>query len=233
MQYTTQASNEFVALQFTAPTVVEPGDKISAILRLNFIQDLNFQYSAFEFPDSLNLEEIEGLDKPRNFKSGDQLETRVVFLSDKYTEDFGLIKVVLAFQSGQEKVVLTKEVWISVFKKAKANEQELSMDLRKRLIDVVNFRPRNGHIFLADYNAFFEHFLNIIVPDSVKEFLAEEFGLPNEGLPVDPETYYLIIGGGTSFYGIDQLELIAEEGCEESDSRFDPTEVREVNLEEF
>lgn len=233
MLYTTHASNEFVALRFTAATVVEPGKKISALLELTFYKDLVFQYSSFEFPQSMTMEEIEGLDKPKAFKAGDQLKTSVIFLTDNFSEDFGLIRLALTFQSDQEKIDLVEDVWISIFKKAKAAEQELSLNLRKRLIDVVNFRPRNGHIFLADYNAFFEHFLNIIVPKTVREFLSEEFGLPNEGLPVDPETYHLIIGGDTSFYGIQKLELIAEENCEESDNRFDAEVVREVNLEDF
>ena len=233
MIYTTNASNEFIALRFTAPTVVEPGDKISAILEITFYIDLVFQYTSFEFPDSLTMEEIEGLDKPRTFKAGDQLKTNVIFLTDKFLEDFGMIKMALTFQFDDEKIDFNEEVWVSIFKKAKAREEELSSNLRKRLIDVVNFRPRNGHIFLADYNAFFEHFLNILVPESVQEFLSEEFGLPNEGLPVDPETYHLIIGGQTTFYGIQKLELIAEEDCEESDNRFDAAVVREVKLEDF
>lgn len=229
MLFTTNSGNESVSLQFTAPTVVEPGEKIKATLVLTVKSKIDFQYMGWEFPDSINLEEIEGLEKSRTFEPGDTFEYVVIFGTDKYSEDYGLIKAAFVYSIGSEKVELSFEAWISIFKRVKAAVEELSLELRKRLIEVVNFRIRNGHIFLADYNAFFDHFLNIEVPDSVREFLAEEFGLPNEGLPVDPETYLLIIGGLISFYGIERLELIAEEDCNESDDRFDLYAVREVD----
>lgn len=127
---------------------------------------------------------------------------------------------------------MNSDTWLSVFKKQEANKEELSSELRKRLIQVVNYRPRNGHIFLANYELFFNDFLNIEIPEGTSRFLSEEFGLPSEGFPVNDELRLEIIHGRFSFYGIEELELLAEEDCNESDDRFDADEAREVKNEE-
>ena len=166
---------------------------------------------------------------PITLAANDSFDWEFLIQSSKNQEGFGIIhsKTKLKLEDGESQDIIT-DTWLSVFKEMLADKEGLSYELRKKLIEVINYRIRNGHIFLANYELFFNDFLNINIPESIARFLSEEFGLPSEGLPVDDEIRYEVIIGKYSFYGIEELEMLAEEDCNESDSRFDADGAREV-----
>ena len=234
MQLTTPAGNEQVNTSVTAPTVVEPEQDVIVRLHISAFQNIELLALDFDIPEVLiKNEEEPSTSFPLSLQPEDTFEKDVIFKTHAGQEGFGLIKGKLVYNIQEIENSIEFELWISVFKRVKAGDREaLSTELRKRLVDVVNIRDRNGHIFVADYVAFFNDFLNIEVPETVQEILAEDFQLPIEGLPVDEETRLQIILGNKTFYGIEKLELIPEEECVESDDRFDPYDAREVKFEE-
>jgi hypothetical protein len=229
MLLSTPAQTHSVDLTVTAPTVIPPGERMTAQVRVAAKQPCELTGLQWDAPQLLTLAPAE-MPFPVSLPAGGAFETGAEFLSDSQREGFGELRAALQIRlpDGAEET-LACVAWISVFTREVASDDEqLSDPLRRRLMEVVNARARNGHIFLADYAAFFDDFLNVEIPQRIAERLSEEFNFPSEGLPLDAETRYEMILGNKTFYGIERLELIAEEECEESDDRFDPTEAREV-----
>ena len=83
---------------------------------------------------------------------------------------------------------------------------------------------------MADHVRFFSEFLNVEVTAEIAAILTDELLLEEEGLPVNEEIFYAIVTGQTQFYGMEKLELIYEEYCNESDDNFDTDDAREVPL---
>jgi hypothetical protein len=236
MKLNSKFSNDFLEVIITSSTVIEPEEKAYVHVHWTALQKCSIASVSFEIENApikilISDELLEHF--PMTLAANDSFEWEFPIQSVKDQEGFGIIhsNTELKIESGDSQS-LTTDTWLSVFKEMLADKEGLSYELRKRLIDVVNYRPRNGHIFLANYELFFNDFLNINVPESIAKFLSEEFELPNEGLPVDDEIRYEVIHGKFSFYGIEELEMLAEEDCNESDSRFDAEGVREVkNME--
>ncbi len=145
-------------------------------------------------------------------------------------ETFGLIHPVIHMEIDDRiESTALEPFWLSMYHRAEiGNERELSDPLRQRLIEVVNARRRNGFIFLADFGAFFDDFLNIRLPETITAELAGQMGLPIEGLPVDPKTRLQVILGKKTFYGIEEFLLDPEEigaecdDCFEEEKEIDP-----------
>lgn len=169
---------------------------------------------------------------PVTLTAGDTWRYEQLFMSEYGEESYAELRGSLVFRSGDASESRTAEWnhWLSIFAQAAAGESEpLSDELRDRLIGVTNARPRNGHIFLADHVRYFADYLNILIPERLAAILAREFGLSDQGLPVDEEQYLLFAQGRRTFYGIEKLELLAEEYCNESDDRLDLDDLREVS----
>ncbi len=229
-------TNDFLEVVITSSTVIEPEEKALLHVHWTALQKCVIASVSFEVENTpvkiLSSDELlEQL--PLTLAANDSFEWEFPIQSTKDLEGFGIIhsKTLLKFEDGESKDLKT-DTWQSVFNNELAARDGLSYELRKRLIDVVNYRPRNGHIFLANYELFFNDFLNIKIPESIARFLSEEFDLPSEGLPVDDEIRYEVINGNYTFYGIEELEMLAEEDCAESDSRFDADGAREVKMAE-
>jgi hypothetical protein len=233
MIFTTQVKNEYLFVECVAPTVAEPGQTIKFEFRFSAIKTCKIKLLQWVAPLTLK-SELPSLEIMDVVESGLTINKEITFFTTPSEEGFGEIIFTIHFETlNSLTLALEFPVWISVFKKMKADSNGLSDQLRLRLVSVVNARVRNGHIFLADYVSFFRDFLNIEVPDGIAKILAEDFGLPNEGLPVDKEIYTAIINGNITFYGIEKLELINEEECVQSDDKFDLDEMREVKLEKI
>lgn len=213
----------------TGPTVVSPGEKVKLNLMVNCLKKCMLTKLHLEFPEVLQTE-ANTIEIMQELSEGQSFEKEIVLYTRANAEGFGEIHYRLAYQEAEQTAEHLKFTsWISVFKRAHVAASGLSDPLRERLVSVVNARNRNGHIFLADFVSFINDFLNIEIPDRIATILAEEFAFPDEGLPVDREKYIAIIHGEFSFYGIDRLELINEEDCNESDDKFDMSEAAEVN----
>lgn len=232
MKLNSKFTNDFLEVVITSSTVIEPQEKALLHVHWTALQECSIVSVSFELENApvkiLTGDEL--LEQfPKIMAAGDSFEWEFPIHSVKDQEGFGIIhsKTILKLE-GSESLGLKTDTWLSVFKDELAAVDGLSYELRKKLIDVVNYRPRNGHIFLANYELFFNDFLNIKIPESIARFLSEEFDLPSEGLPVDDEIRYEVIHGNYTFYGIEELEMLAEEDCNESDSRFDADGVREV-----
>jgi len=194
--------------------------------------DLTLGQLLWEIPDDLTLiQQTEPIDFPLSLSAGESWQYEQLFKSEDEQESFGEITGQLVYHPENSSEVFNAQWkhWISIFPRVVADETvALSNDLRDRLICVTNARPQNGHIFLAHHVRYFSDYLNIGIPDRLAAILAREFGLSDQGLPVDTEQYLLFCQELRTFYGIEVLELIAEEYCNESDDRFDPDELREV-----
>lgn len=231
MLLTTPVQSPEVDILSTAFTVVQPGDLFSIKINITAKQDCELRDISWQVPQSL-APESNGQQFPVTLAAGESIDIKSDFSTDATREDFGEIRLSISLrveaETGGEKTV-ESVTWLSIFtRQTAADPDQLQMALRQRLLDVVNVRPLNGHIFLADYEAFFTDFLNVEIAAGIAAGLAEEFGLPIEGLPLDAERRMLIIHGKMSFYGIEKLELLAIEDCEESDDRFDPDDARET-----
>lgn len=231
MKLNSKFSNEFLEVMITSSTVIEPGEKALVHVHWTALQKCSIVSVSFEIENApvkiLTSDEL--LEHfPLALPANDTFEWEFPIQSTKDLEGFGIIHSTTELELvGSELQSLKTDTWLSGFKEVLADEEGLSFKLRKRLIDVVNYRPRNGHIFLANYELFFNDFLNINVPESVAKFLPEEFDFANQNLPVFDETRIKVIYGIISFYGFN-LEMLAEEDCNESDAGFNAEGVREV-----
>lgn len=230
MQLSIPILSEYFEMRATAPTVIEPGEKMVVQLELTAQTQLTLGQILWEIPEGLPLELGEAsTDLPISLEAGSSWHFEQIFVAEE--EGFGLLAGKLVFHPGDTSDVseVPWDHWVSVFKKVEVPVTEfLSDELRDRLIKVTNARPQNGHIFLSDHTRYFADYLNIIIPERLAKILAAEFGLSDESLPVDFEQYILFAQGLRTFYGIEVLELIAEEDCNESDDRFDPEAIQEV-----
>lgn len=231
MQLTIPIQSEFFELRATAPTVIQPGEKMVVSLELTAQVTFTLTQLLWEIPEDLPLEQEESaMDFPLTLNAGDTWTFEQVF-SAKAEEGYGELTGRLVFhaEGSSEAMEVSWQHWVSVFEKAEVAVTEyLSDELRNRLIAVTNARPQNGHIFLADHGRYFADYLHIGIPERLASILAGEFGLSDEDLPVDFEQYILFAQGRRTFYGIEVLELIAEEDCNESDDRFDPESTQEA-----
>lgn len=230
MQLSIPIQSEFFQMHSTAPTVIEPGQKMLVQLELTAQTQLTIGQVLWEIPEGLLLQAGDpATDFPITLEAGSTWTFEQSFAPEE--ESFGLLGGKLVFHPGDtsEVVEIDWEHWISIFKKVEAPETEfLSDELRDRLIGITNARPQNGHIFLADHVRYFADYLHILITERMAKILAAEFALSDEGLPVDFEQYILFCQGLRTFYGIEVLELIAEEECNESDDRFDPEAIQEA-----
>lgn len=236
MVLTTPYTHELVELTLRAPTVVKPGERAAVAVHLLARQDCtvhDLTLSLRDAPADVAPDPAWATARPLTLAAGDDYHWHGELLTTDGREGYGLLLLEITFGDPSDPdtpAPLRGDAWLSVFEPARADRAGLDDALRERLIGVTNYRPRNGHIFLADYVAYFGDFLHIEVPEAVAAALAEDFGLPDEGLPVDGEHRYEILIGRRTFYGIERLELIAEEECNESDDRFDAEGAREVSL---
>jgi len=234
MLLTTPVRNDLIELSSTAPTVIRPGDKLKIQIKTTALQSCELTGFYWKTPAVIDSKPELYEDKfPLKLEEGQGSEFTIIFATKAGEEGYGDIITGLKFKTPDGKEISVEwSAWISVFKLAMTSDTEsLSFELRQRLIDVVNAKVQNGHIFLGDYLAFFKNYLNIQVPDSIADTIAEEIGLPYEGLPVDSETLILLMLGKMTFYGITRFELIAEEYCTESDDKFTVSASREVEAE--
>jgi hypothetical protein len=90
--------------------------------------------------------------------AGESLDLRLALSEGIAKEGYGWIDLELPVRPADENTasVLKWRHWLSIFRREQAEDAAaLSNAHRARLIGVVNAAPRNGHIFLADYLAFF------------------------------------------------------------------------------
>jgi hypothetical protein len=229
MELTSHFNAPGLQLTLTGPTVVAPGEDVVIKLMITALKNCSIGTLMFILPDAV-FSDTNPIDIGQNLEEGQALEKEFLFTTKPGSEGSGEIEFILHYALGGSETTTTEFAnWISVFKREIADGSELSDPLRERLVKVVNSRSRNGHIFLADFVSFFDDFLNIEIPGRIAEILAQEFAFEEEGLPVDQEKYISVINGEFSFYGIEQLELIYEEECNESDDKFDMSAAAEVN----
>lgn len=224
--------SDFFEMTTSAPTVVQPGGEMIVVIELTARTELTIGQILWNIPDQLTLAAAGGEPAlPVSLDAGATWRFEQLFKTETGKESYGDLAGQLVYHPGDGSEALTLDWahWISIFEKVTTDESApLSDELRDRLLGVTNARPRNGHIFLADHIRYFADYLNIVIPERLAAILAREFGLADQGLPVDEEQYILFCQGLRTFYGIEVLELIAEEDCNESDDRFDPGELREV-----
>lgn len=230
MNFTEIFEHEVVQVTVSAPTVVEPGSRVRATITLSpgkavVLEDISWETPGVVYQDTSEVYES----LPVTVEAGAEYTFDVAFYTTEGVEGFGEIEHLLHIkpESG-DTVYFTVSHWISVFTTAEPSITEpLSDGYRARLINVVNARPRNGHIFLADSVSFFRDYLNLLIPESFASQLYEIFGVSPDELPVGPEQYEEFRRGTMQFYGIEELTLLAEEDCNESDDRFDATAMKE------
>jgi len=188
---------------------------------------------------------------PRVLEPGAPYDIEYAFSTAREYETFGRIAWTLRFrrQGGEERAA-SWSACIGIFPRAVARARRpLSDELRHRLITAVNFDASNGHAFLLDFCAFFDDFCNVEVPTEIADKISEELGLADQGLPlpaaqapsdqaapwvfdgeiafdvyvpdIRKEQYVKAVLGQTRVYGIERLELVPEEECNDSDARFD------------
>lgn len=214
----------------TAATVVQPGERLEVKIRVFAKKDCELLGLDWKAPTSLKQLSSQTT-FPITLSSGQSFETQVIFSTDAQREDFGEMQANLRARAGSEELTINWTAWISVFTRRRADSPEgLSNELRQSLLDVVNARVRNGHIFLADQVAFCDDFLNIEIPVPIASLISEDTII--DGLPIDPEQRQMIILGMMTFYGFDDIKLLAMEHCPESDDCFEHTDDREINIEE-
>ncbi|SEJ56060.1 hypothetical protein SAMN05192553_10587 [Cyclobacterium xiamenense] len=233
MQISTQHKNQLIQISCTSPSIIQPGEKLLVNLHITALQRCKLDQLTWKLKQITNgvvKNEKDGMELSLDLQEGESFEQQVVFTSIPGKEGFGEIPITLHFAPlGSSEKPFSWNLWISVFERVTANDKEgLNDNLRKKLVDVVNSRTRNGHIFMADHVRFFSEFLNIEVPEIIASMMTEEMLLKEEGLPVNEELFYAIVTGNIQFYGMEKLELIYEENCEESDNKFEIDDAREV-----
>ena len=234
MLLTTTTQIPELGIASTALTVVEPGDAVEVRVVVTASQAVELLDLSWDNPTTLHPNSTRTtISFPASLQAGDVAQGDVVFTTETGHPDFGLMTASLRCRrpDGSETTV-SWETWISVFPREQATDPRgLSDEHRERLVTVVNDRDRNGHIFVANFVSFFSDFLNLVVPPGSVGILSQEFDLEDEGLPVDEETYQLIILGLMSIYGLVRLELLFEEDCPETDEYIDLSGSREVKQE--
>jgi hypothetical protein len=230
----TRLKTDFLEIVYTAPTVVEPGEKIIAYIKILALQTLRLHLLKWELPGTVT-HEVEGsvIILPEILEADRAFETKAIFLTKPGQEGFGEMSASLHLTGPEgEKKTVTWSAWISVFKREFASDPAgLSDRHRDRLVEFINARPRNGQIAISDIFSCCSDFLNIEISDSIKEMVIEEDGLFEEGIPVDPWTYREFILGEKEYAFIQEIEAEPEEQCPESDDRLDVPDVREIKLE--
>jgi hypothetical protein len=228
MNLVTSNQTELFNYSFEGLTVIEPGETIKYQLTINPLKQFHLKAIEWVIPDCIK-SDISLIEINLDLDPSATFTKEILFFTIPGKEDFGEISFRIDYSHSGSAGKQTKDIiWISVYERKVAGVNSLDDELRNRLVNVVNFRPQNGHIFLADYASFFDDFLNITVPPQIVEILSEDFALPNEGLPLQREKYIEIITGKLTFYGMTRLELLFEEYCNESDDRFDLQEAKEV-----
>lgn len=233
MLLTTFHTDEFFQISCSCPSVIQPGEDLQVNLHMTALKTCKLNKIIWNLEGITNKaakNDEEHLAINMDVQEGKSVDRKVIFNTELGKEGFGEIQMTLHFSiAGEAENTFHWNFWASVFKKVTAdNKKALDDDLRKRLVDVVNARTRNGHIFMADHVRFFSEFLNIDVPDEIAKILNDELLLEEEGLPVNEELFYSIAIGQTQFYGLEKLELIYEENCTDSDDKFDMDDAREV-----
>jgi hypothetical protein len=218
----------------TGPTVVAPGDPADLKVRVTALAACELAELAWQTPAGLaaNIRPL-GSPFPVRLAPSQEIAIETTIGTQRGAETFGEIHLTLRARpivgTVTNDLKADVELWLSVFERASADDRApLSDPLRERLVNVVNSRARNGHIFLADYVRFFDDFLNIAVPDSAAVQIGQSVGLPAEGLPLDPETRQQIVLGVKAFYGIERLLLLRQDECVDADGFFDSSQAAEV-----
>ena len=209
-------------------TVIEPGNDLTLKVNVFAQEKVSINDINWNHPAALTLDTIDPT-FPLTIDAGQSALITVLFKSAPGIEDFGDIELKILFLTSNSSNLksLVVEHWISIFERAAAAASGLDLVLRKRLVDVVNFKLQNAHIYLGDFERFFDHYLNIEIDRRIADLIREEMTMSLRELPVDEETWHLINIGRTTFYGIKEFELIPEEECNESDDRFDPNGLKE------
>lgn len=233
MLVTSAHKNEFIQISCTCPTVIQPGEKFQVDLNITAMKTCRLSEINWDLAGIANRaveSEKERLELNTDLLEGKSIDQQVVFTTSVGQEGFGEIQLTIGFSAtGSMERSFKWNIWASIFQQVAASDKNgLEDDLRKRLVEVVNCRTRNGHIFMADHVRFFSEFLNIELSATIAAILTEELLLKEEGLPVNEEVFYSIITGQYVFYGMEKLELIYEENCKESDDKFEIDDAREV-----
>jgi hypothetical protein len=219
---------EFIA-QTEALTVIQPGDSLILKIKYTALANCYLGHLEINLPESVE-PQSQYMEINRELTQGEVFDFETVLATSEDREGFGDVRIAVTYNdAGGQSNTVQFAVWLSVFYREVAGNSSLPDPLREKLVKVVNYKPRNGHIFLADFVSFFNDFLNIEIPGKIANLLADEFALDQEGLPVDTEKYIGIIRGDITFYGIEKLELIYEEHCNESNDKFDLSGLREVS----
>jgi hypothetical protein len=239
MVLTTPTQTEELEIQSTAPTAVEPGDTFSVELIITVHRRVRWLGLDWTTPEGVTAVGTSlDLDHGGDFRVDTELEPDVpikvsfAFATTPDARTFGRITGTLRYSPSPYDGAECSASWsscIAVYARAVASDQvRLSDELRDRLITAVNFDSKNGHAFLMDYCAFFNDFCHVEVPETIAGVIAEDLGLSDEGIPTQKEHYVGAILGERRVYGVEKLELIAEEDCAASDSRFDLQAARDV-----
>lgn len=239
MVLTTPTQTEELEIKSTAPTAVEPGDTFSVELVITVYQPVRLLRLDWEIPVGVTAAGMSpdndlGDDLPVDMELEPDVPIKVsfVFATTRDTQTFGKVTGTLRYSPSPHDGAECTASWsscIAVYPHAVASDQvRLSDELRDRLITAVNFDPKNGHAFLMDYCAFFSDFCNVEVPETIAGVISEDLGLSHEGIPTQKAHYVGAILGERRVYGVERLELIAEEECTASDSRFDLQAARDV-----
>ncbi len=230
MEVTITSKEEQFTIQATCPTVITPGKEIRIVLNLTTITpieiiSLNWKVLPSFSPGSVSVQ------FPLSIGANMNLDFILTFKTNDHQEEFGEIEAILTYRNASsiQNMDARWKHWISVFNRVKEDDAAgLSPDSRKKLTSVVNTRLTNGFLYMADFTRFFNHYLNIEIPEPLATRISKELNLTQEGLPVEEEMFTRIAMGEVRYYGIEKFELIPEEECVESDDRFDPEELREV-----
>ncbi len=222
-------TSEFT-LQSTVLTKIEPGETVEVIMQIQSASPFEISDIAWKLIDPL-ITDTNSLSFPVFLGANETKELKYRWRNFG-KEGFGEIQATLKYRTSStasEMKAVTWVHWISVFKRTDLGMvSSLDDPLRDRLIRVVNTRLINGFLYMADFQKFFDHYLNIGLPGPLAQKISQQLNLGQQGLPADEETFYRIATGEVSYYGIDKFELIAEEECVESDDRFDAEDSKEV-----
>lgn len=230
------------SIRATSPTTVSPGGSFYQTVSLRSNASIWIHSMEFTAPDGVNVDEESFMTRlPYQLHANESIEIEVAFATLAGSETFGSINGHVYFSEHHpeeapphsEEQSIHWENWLSVFARAHAPyPQRLSDALRQRLIDVTNAHPRNPHIFLADFIAYFNDYLNIHIDEAAAAGIAEELPFATQGVPLDPERRLLISQGKMQFYGIDDFQLLAEDDCDECDDVFQSNGTRDVDNSE-
>ena len=239
MQLTITEQIDSLLAQSTSPTVVEPGQSFSVAVTLISETAVTLQSVEVAIPEDVELvsNPIPEL-MPYALEPGKRLTFELGFETSRQHETFGLIRAVASFSTAaapDEPIQLAWENWLSVFTRVVASyPQPLADALVQRLIAVANHTLRNAHIFMADFVAYFDDYLNIDIPAEAVAGITDMLPFATDGLPLDAETRLAIAQGRKTFYGITDWQFEAEDECEEFDDVFQPsgtTDVEPVEVE--